>query len=126
LHQSLVNQVEDFAARVESKVIVFDPAYTLLFLAGGLNDRRLPSAETVDNLKGHVRRLYGLGGRHFRIALLPAAIPAFSEVGLRLNPELDENSGRDRSRAARSTAQSVLDRASSAHVPVAPFHRMTE
>jgi hypothetical protein len=90
LGRGMADQVEDFASGVQSKAIVFDPDHTLFFLAGGLNDRRLPSAETVANLKGEIRKLYGLGGRHFRIALLPTAIPAFREVGLRLNPELQK------------------------------------
>jgi phospholipase/lecithinase/hemolysin len=88
LGRGMVDQVEDFASRVQSKAIVFDADHTLFFLAGGLNDRRLPSAETVANLKGEIRSLYGLGARRFRVAVLPTAIPAFSEVGLRLNPEL--------------------------------------
>jgi phospholipase/lecithinase/hemolysin len=86
--RGMVDQVEDFASRVQSKAIGFDRDHTLFFLAGGLNDRRVPSAETVANLKGEITRLYGLGARRFRLALLPTAIPAFSEVGLRLNPEL--------------------------------------
>ena len=88
LGRGMVEQVDDFAARVAAKQIVFDPDHTLFFLAGGLNDRRMPGAETVANLENHVRKLYGLGARRFRIALLPAAIPAFSEVGQRLDPEL--------------------------------------
>jgi acetyl esterase/lipase len=93
LGRGMVDQVEDFAARVQSKAIVFDSEHTLFFLAGGLNDRRLPSAETVENLKGQMRKLYGLGGRRFQLALLPTAIPAFSEVGQRLNPELQRIPG---------------------------------
>jgi phospholipase/lecithinase/hemolysin len=88
LSRGMVEQVDDFAARVQSKQIAFEPDRTLFFLAGGLNDRRLPGAETVANLKAHVRKLHFLGARRFRIALLPEAIPAFSEVGQRLNPEL--------------------------------------
>lgn len=88
LGRGMVEQVDDFAARVQSRQIAFDPDRTLFFLAGGLNDRRLPGAETVGNLKAHVRKLYGLGARRFRIALMPEAIPAFSDVGRRLNPEL--------------------------------------
>jgi dienelactone hydrolase/phospholipase/lecithinase/hemolysin len=88
LGRGMEEQVEDFAARVRSKAIVFDPDHTLFFFAGGLNDRRLPGTETVSNLKGEIRKLYDLGARRFRVALLPTAIPAFSEVGLRLNPEL--------------------------------------
>jgi cholinesterase len=82
------NQVEDFAGRVHSRAIVFKPEKTLFFLAGGLNDSRLPAGETVGNLQSEIRILYGLGARHFMVALLPTAIPAFSLVGLRLNPEL--------------------------------------
>lgn len=85
----MTNQVEDFAARVGSKRIVFDPERTLFFLAGGLNDGQLPSAVTVANLEGHIRTLYGLGGRLFRLALLPVAISDFGEVSRRLNPEFE-------------------------------------
>jgi acetyl esterase/lipase/phospholipase/lecithinase/hemolysin len=93
LGRGMVDQVDDFSSRVQSKAISFDSDQTLFFLAGGLNDRRLPGAETVDNLKGEIRKLYGLGARRFRVALLPAAIPAFSEVGQRLNPELQRIPG---------------------------------
>jgi phospholipase/lecithinase/hemolysin len=82
------NQVDDFAARVHSHAITFNPDTTLFFLAGGLNDRNLPSETTVANLQDEIHTLYGLGGRRFMVALLPTAIPAFSEVGKRLNPEL--------------------------------------
>jgi len=88
LGRGMVEQVDDFAARVNSKQIVFDPARTLFFLAGGLNDRRLPTAETIANLEGEIRKLYGLGARRFRVALLTEAIPSFAEVGKRLNPAL--------------------------------------
>jgi hypothetical protein len=93
LGRGMVDQVEDFASRVQSKAIAFDSDRTLFFLAGGLNDRRLPSVETVDNLKAQIRKLYGLGARRFRLALLPTAIPSFSEVGRRLNPELQRIPG---------------------------------
>ena len=82
------NQVEDFAARIRSGAIRFNSRTTLFFLAGGLNDKKMPSAETVANLEGEITTLYGLGGRNFRVALLPEAIPDFSAVGQRLNPEL--------------------------------------
>ena len=88
LGRGMMDQVEDFVARVQSRQIVFDSDSTLFYLAGGLNDRRLPSAETVANLESEVRKLYAAGARRFRVAVLPTAIPAFSEVGLRLNPEL--------------------------------------
>jgi cholinesterase len=82
------NQLEDFTARVRSRAVTFNPATTLFFLAGGLNDRSLSSDTTVQNLKGHIRTLYELGGRRFLVAQLPTAIPSFSAVGQRLNPEL--------------------------------------
>lgn len=88
LGRGMKDQVDDFVARVQSKQISFDPKTTLFFLAGGLNDGRLPSAETVANLEAEIHKLYDAGGRRFRVAVLPTAIPAFSAVGLRLNPEL--------------------------------------
>jgi phospholipase/lecithinase/hemolysin len=84
----MMDQVDDFVARVQSRQIVFHPETTLFFVAGGLNDRRLPGTETVANLETEIRKLYEAGARRFRLALLPTAIPAFSEVGVRLNPEL--------------------------------------
>ncbi len=89
LGRGMVDQVDEFVSRVQSKAIIFDPDRALFFLAGGLNDRRLPSSETVANLKDEIRKLYAAGARRFRLALLPVAIPAFSEVGQRLNPELE-------------------------------------
>lgn len=82
------NQVDDFAARVRSHAVQFRPETTLFFIAGGLNDRRLPSETTVANLEGEIRTLYQSGARRFLVADLPTAIPSFSEVGKRLNPEL--------------------------------------
>jgi phospholipase/lecithinase/hemolysin len=84
------NQVDDFAARVKAHTITFDPNTTLFFLAGGLNDSKLPSATTVANLSGEIKTLYALGGRRFAVALMPTAIPAFSAVGKRLNPALTQ------------------------------------
>jgi len=88
LGRGMANQVDDFVGRVRSKAITFDPNHTLFFLAGGLNDERLPNGATVANLKGEVRKLYSAGARCFSIALLPTAIPGFSDVGQRLNPDL--------------------------------------
>jgi phospholipase/lecithinase/hemolysin len=82
------NQVDDFAAKVKAHTITFDPATTLFFFAGGLNDGHLPSATTIANLSGEIKTLYALGARRFAVALMPTAIPAFSAVGKRLNPEL--------------------------------------
>lgn len=88
LGRGMANQVDDFLGRVRSNAITFDPKHTLFFLAGGLNDERLPSSETVTNLGGEIRRLYSAGARYFSIALLPTAIPGFGDVGQRLNPDL--------------------------------------
>ena len=82
------NQVNDFAARVRSHDITFHPETTLFFFAGGLNDGRLATEETVANLEGEIRTIYSLGGHHFMVALLPTAIPDFSAVGMRLDPTL--------------------------------------
>lgn len=84
----MVNQVRDFSARVKSGEIRFDPDTTLFFLAGGLNDRKLPTETTLANLRGEIEALKALGGRHFTVALLPTRIPSFSAVGLRLDPAL--------------------------------------
>lgn len=89
----MIDQVEDFAARVQSRAIQFDPAHTLFFLAGGLNDKQISSADTVANIKGEIRKLYSLGARRFQLALLPTAIPECREVGARLNPELQHIPG---------------------------------
>jgi phospholipase/lecithinase/hemolysin len=88
LGRGKADQVDDFVALVGAKQIVFDPELTVFYLAGGLNDRRVPSAETVANLEARVRTLSEAGARRFRLALLPTAIAQFSDVGLRLNPEL--------------------------------------
>jgi phospholipase/lecithinase/hemolysin len=82
------NQVNDFAELVRSHKISFSPKKTLFYIAGGLNDRKLPTETTVSNLAGEIKTLYSLGARHFAIALLPTAIPDFSAVGERLNPAL--------------------------------------
>ena len=88
LGYGMQNQVDDFAARVSSGDIKFDPQTTLFFIAGGLNDSKLQSETTVGNLEDEMKKLYALGARHFALALLPTAIPSFGAVGERLNPEL--------------------------------------
>jgi hypothetical protein len=85
LGYGMMNQVGDFAARVKSGEIAFDPETTLFFLAGGLNDGRRETAMTLANLRQELQILRQLGGRHFTIALLPTKIPQFAAVGLRLN-----------------------------------------
>src|SRR4029079_10186553 len=86
LGYGMMNQVRDFAARVKSGEIAFDPQTTLFFLAGGLNDGRRETEITLANLRQELQILRELGGRHFTIALLPTKIPQFAAVGLRLNP----------------------------------------
>lgn len=90
LGYGMINQVRDFAARVTSGDIAFDPATTLFFLAGGLNDGKRDTAFTLDNLRHELQILRELGGRHFTIALLPTKIPQFAAVGLRLNPAYEQ------------------------------------
>jgi acetyl esterase/lipase/phospholipase/lecithinase/hemolysin len=88
LGRGMADQVDEFVARLRSNAITFDPNHTLFFLAGGLNDRQLSNTETLSNLKGEFRKLYDVGARNFSLALLPTAIPAFADVGQRLNPDL--------------------------------------
>jgi hypothetical protein len=90
LGYGMMNQVRDFAARVKSGEIAFDPQTTLFFLAGGLNDGRRETAMTLANLRQELQILRELGGRHFTIALLPTKIPQFAAVGLRLNPAYEQ------------------------------------
>ena len=82
------DQVEDFVQRVGTGKIKFQPETTLFFIAGGLNDKRLPTKTTVTNLETEVQMIYKAGGRRFLIALLPTSIPQFSEVGQRLDPAI--------------------------------------
>jgi phospholipase/lecithinase/hemolysin len=89
LGYGMKNQVADFAAKVRSHEIEFDPATTLFFLAGGLNDGRLPDGTTAANEKDEIRTLYGLGARRFAVALLTTAIPGFGVTGRRINPSLE-------------------------------------
>ena len=86
LGYGMANQVRDFAARVKSGEIHFDPDATLFFIAGGLNDRAIVTEITVANLRREIETLKSLGGKHFTVAMLPTRIPTYSEVGRRLNP----------------------------------------
>jgi len=88
LGRGMQTQVLDFARRVNSGVLHIDPDKTLFFIAGGLNDRGLPTAETIANLEGEIREIARLGGKNFLVALLPTKIPDFAEMGVRLNPAL--------------------------------------
>jgi cholinesterase len=90
LGYGMINQVRDFAARVKSGEIAFDPQTTLFFLAGGLNDGKRETAITLANLRQELQILRELGGRHFTVALLPTKISQFAAVGLRLNPAYEQ------------------------------------
>ena len=90
LGYGMMNQVRDFAARVKSGDIAFDPQTTLFFLAGGLNDGRRETPYTLANLRQQLQILRELGGRHFTVAQLPTKIPQFAAVGLRLNPAYEQ------------------------------------
>ncbi len=84
------NQLDEFAALVKSGTVTFDPAQTMFFLAGGLNDRGTPAGYTKDNLEAEIDALYDLGARRFQVALLPVKIPAFATAGEQFNPELEK------------------------------------
>jgi len=90
LGYGMINQVRDFAARVKSGEIAFDPPTTLFFLAGGLNDGRRETSATLANLRDELNTLRELGGRHFTIARLPTTIPPFAAVGQRLAPAYEQ------------------------------------
>jgi len=90
LGYGMLNQVQDFAARVKSGDITFDPDTTLFFMAGGLNDGGLPTETTISNLRHLIEILRDLGGRHFTVAQLPTKIPQFSKTGIRLGPALQQ------------------------------------
>lgn len=88
LGRGMQNQVRDFAGRVQSGAVKFEPSSTLFFIAGGLNDRRLTTEVTLENLTKIVRQLHAAGARHFMIGLLPQKIPQFAPVGQRLSPAI--------------------------------------
>lgn len=90
LGYGMLNQVRDFAARVKSGEIAFDPQTTLFFLMGGLNDGRRETALTLASLRQELQILRELGARHVTLALLPTKIPQFAAVGRRLNPAYEQ------------------------------------
>ena len=80
------DQVDDFAARVRSGKLKFDPEKTLFLLEGGLNDSDIPTETTVANLTAEIKALRALGARHFSLSLLPTKVEDFAKEGARLNP----------------------------------------
>jgi phospholipase/lecithinase/hemolysin len=79
---------KEFAELLKTRKFRFDPATTLFFLAGGLNDSRRTTDDTISNLTGEMATLYSLGARRFEVAILPESIPGFHNVAVRLNPTL--------------------------------------
>jgi len=83
------NQVDQFVAFTKTGDIPkFDPATTMFFFAGGLNDRGKPDGYTRTNIEAEIDTLYDLGARRFMVALLPTKIPQFATAGAAFNPEL--------------------------------------
>lgn len=83
------NQVDNFVAFTKSNDIPkFDPATTMFFFAGGLNDRGKPDGYTRTNIEAEIDTLYDLGARRFMVALLPTRIPQFATAGNGFNADL--------------------------------------
>ena len=84
---SLTGQVNTLVSLVQAGAASFDPASTLFFLSGGLNDSdpALVSAVTAA-YREQVADLVDLGARHIQIALLPREVPDFTISADSLNP----------------------------------------
>ncbi len=94
----MTDQVQQFADLLHAGALAFDPAQTLFFLAGGLNDRATPDGYTRTNIEAEIDTLYALGARRFMVALLPVHIPQFDVPGTRLSPELAKVPAEERAR----------------------------
>lgn len=88
LGRGMITQVKDFSQQVHAGELNFEPETTLFFIAGGLNDAALPTAQSVNNLRQIVGHLHAAGARDFRIAVLPESIAAFAAAGKKLNRSL--------------------------------------
>jgi phospholipase/lecithinase/hemolysin len=84
--KGMMNQVQDFTARVKAGKISFKPESTLFFLAGGLNNEKIPNPATLNHLRREIKLLQEVGARHFTLSLLPTKVPDFAKIGKRLNP----------------------------------------
>lgn len=91
--RGMMNQVQDFTNAVNAGTIKFDGEHTLFFIAGGLNDGRFPTDQTVGNLESEIRQLYAAGGRYFLVAMMPTKIKSFAATGAKLNPALQRIPG---------------------------------
>jgi phospholipase/lecithinase/hemolysin len=88
LGRGMLDQVDEFVSLVKKGDIRFDPKQTMFFIAGGLNDKSLPTSETVANIEEQIALLHAAGATRFMVAKLPTHIEAFSAVASRLNPAL--------------------------------------
>lgn len=85
------NQIENFVQYLKSGAIPkIDPANTMFFFAGGLNDGRRPDGFVRTNIESDIETLYDLGARRFMVAILPTKIRQFAAAGTRVNPELEK------------------------------------
>ncbi len=84
------NQIDSFVQQSKSGAIPkIDPANTMFFFLGGLNDGRRPEGFVRTNIESEIETLYGMGARRFMVANLPTKIPQFAGAGKRVNPELE-------------------------------------
>jgi phospholipase/lecithinase/hemolysin len=84
--RSLTQQVAEFQNYVDNDEVTFNPASTLFFLAGGLNDHTSDPTQIDAATTAQITTLYSLGARIFELALLPQDVPAFTNSALNLNP----------------------------------------
>lgn len=83
-----VRQAVRAAGLVRRGRIVLRP-WSLAFLATGLNDRDVPTEQTLTNIALQARTLAAVGIADIRVALLPT-FPGAGPVGARLNPRLPD------------------------------------
>lgn len=83
---SLTNQVDNYVNLVETGEASFDPASTLFFLSGGLNDHLEPAENVTSAYREQVADLVDLGARYVQIAILPRLVPPFEDSADNLNP----------------------------------------
>jgi hypothetical protein len=88
LARETVEQVDDFAGRVKSKRVEVARRRHDVLSCGKAEPWPAAAWEVVANLEARCASCTRRGGRRFRVALLPAGIPASREPGLRLNPQL--------------------------------------
>jgi phospholipase/lecithinase/hemolysin len=84
--RSLLDQVTEFKNYVTTGALTFNPATSLFFLSGGLNDHTTPLQTIINAYTSEVNTLISLGARHIEIALIPSKVPAFADSASRLNP----------------------------------------